>query len=54
MPEQAHALGTMVAGNDPAAGVVEADGRAHDMQGGWVADGSMLPRCSRVNPALTL
>ncbi len=50
----AHALGSMVAGNDPETSVVDARGRVHGFYGLYVADGSILPRSSRVNPALTI
>jgi len=50
----AHALGSMVAGSDPATSVVDAHGRVHGFDGLYVADGSILPRSSRVNPALTI
>jgi choline dehydrogenase-like flavoprotein len=50
----AHACGTLVAGDDPAASVVDADGRVHGLANVYVADGSVLPRSSRVNPALTI
>ncbi|MCU7917206.1 MAG: GMC family oxidoreductase [Candidatus Thiodiazotropha sp. (ex Epidulcina cf. delphinae)] len=50
----AHALGSLVTGDDPETSVVDADGRVHGMQGLYVADGSVLPRSSRVNPALTI
>lgn len=50
----AHACGTLVAGNDPAVSVVGADGRVHGMDNLYVVDGSVLPRSSRVNPALTI
>ncbi len=50
----AHALGSMVTGNDPTSTVVDADGKVHGMQGLYVGDGSVLPRSSRVNPALTI
>jgi choline dehydrogenase-like flavoprotein len=43
-----------VTGTDPASCVVDPDGRVHGMQGLRVADGSVLPRTSRVNPALTI
>ncbi|MBK8176726.1 MAG: GMC family oxidoreductase [Rhodospirillales bacterium] len=54
MAGTAHALGTLVTGSDPLASVVDANGRVHGMQGLWVGDGSVLPRASRVNPALTI
>ena len=50
----AHALGSMVAGDDPEASVVDAHGRVHGMDGLYVGDGSALPRASRVNPSLTI
>ena len=50
----AHALGTMIAGHDAAASVVDPDGKVHGMQGLYVADGSPIPRTGRVNPALTI
>lgn len=50
----AHALGSMVMGTDPATSVVGADSRVHGMEGLFVGDGSVLPRSSRVNPALTI
>ena len=50
----AHALGSMVTGTDPVTSVVDPAGRVHGMEGLYVADGSVLPRSSRVNPALTI
>ena len=50
----AHALGSLVTGDDPQTSVVDADGRVNGMQGLYVADGSVLPRSSRVDPALTI
>ncbi|MDX1542212.1 MAG: GMC oxidoreductase, partial [Geminicoccaceae bacterium] len=50
----AHALGSMVTGTDPAASVVDPNGRVHGMEGLYVGDGSVLARSSRVNPALTI
>jgi choline dehydrogenase-like flavoprotein len=50
----AHACGTLAAGNDPASSVVDRDGRVHGMANLYVADGSVLPRSSRVNPALSI
>lgn len=50
----AHALGSMVSGADPKTSVVDANGRAHGFDGLYVVDGSILPRSSRVNPALTI
>jgi choline dehydrogenase-like flavoprotein len=50
----AHALGSMVTGTDPIASVVNPDGKVHGMENLYVGDGSVLPRSSRVNPALTI
>jgi len=50
----AHACGTMRAGDDPHDSVVDAMGRVHGFEGLSVADGGILPRSSRVNPALTI
>jgi hypothetical protein len=50
----AHACGTLLAGNDPTSSVVNAEGRVHGMDNLYVVDGSILPRSSRVNPALTI
>jgi choline dehydrogenase-like flavoprotein len=50
----AHACGTLAAGNDPGTSVVDAEGCVHGMDNLYVVDGSVLPRSSRVNPALTI
>jgi choline dehydrogenase-like flavoprotein len=50
----AHACGTLVAGTDPRTSVVDEVGRVHGLEGLVVVDGSILPRSSRVNPALTI
>jgi choline dehydrogenase-like flavoprotein len=50
----AHACGTLIAGNDPGNSVVDARGQVHGLEGLFVADGSVLPRSSRVNPSLTI
>lgn len=50
----AHACGTLVMGNDPTSSVVDANGKVHGMDNLYVVDGSVLPRSSRVNPALTI
>jgi choline dehydrogenase-like flavoprotein len=50
----AHACGTLIAGADPKTSVVDGSGRVHGMSNLYVVDGSVLPRSSRVNPALTI
>lgn len=50
----AHACGTLVCGDDPTRSVVDGRGKVHGMDNLYVADGSVLPRVSRVNPALTI
>lgn len=50
----AHACGTLICGDDPADSVVDAGGRVHGMRGLYVADGSVLPRSSHVNPSLSI
>lgn len=50
----AHACGTLRAGNDSSDSVVDGSGCVHGMTGLRVADGSILARSSRVNPALTI
>jgi hypothetical protein len=50
----AHACGTLATGTDPARSAVDPVGRVHGLQALYVADGSVLPRSSRVNPSLTI
>src|SRR5262249_13338438 len=50
----AHACGTLVTGTDPRTSAVDPAGRVHGLRGITVVDGSVLPRSSRVNPALTI
>jgi choline dehydrogenase-like flavoprotein len=50
----AHACGTLICGNDAGNSVVDSRGRVHGLEGVYVADGSVLPRVSRVNPSLTI
>ena len=46
--------GTMVTGTDDRTSVVDPHGKVHGMENLYVADGSFLPRSSRVNPALSI
>lgn len=50
----AHACGTLVTSNDPKLSVVDRYGKVHGLDNLYVVDGSILPRSSRVNPALTI
>jgi len=50
----AHVCGSLICGNNSTDSVVDAHGRVHGMNGLYVADGSVLPRSSRVNPSLTI
>lgn len=50
----AHACGTLVTGRDSRHAVVDANGKVFGMENLYVVDGSVLPRSSRVNPALTI
>lgn len=50
----AHACGTLMMGKDPNTSVTNAEGRVHGLDNLYVVDGSVLPRSSRVNPALTI
>jgi choline dehydrogenase-like flavoprotein len=50
----AHACGTLICGDEPAKSVVDTSGRVHGLHGLYVADGSILPRSSHVNPSLSI
>ena len=49
-----HQCGTVVAGTDPAASVLDPWCRAHDVENLWVIDGSFFPSSAAMNPALTI
>jgi choline dehydrogenase-like flavoprotein len=49
----AHQAGTVRFGADPATSVLNADCRAHQVDNLYVADTSIFPSISAVNPALT-
>jgi choline dehydrogenase-like flavoprotein len=49
----AHQAGTCRMGNDPAASVVDADCKAHDLDNLYLVDTSVFPSIGAVNPALT-
>jgi choline dehydrogenase-like flavoprotein len=50
----AHVSGTLMAGADPGSAAVDRDGAVFGIPGLYVADGSVLPRSSRVNPSLSI
>jgi choline dehydrogenase-like flavoprotein len=49
-----HVFSTTRMHGDPASGVVDEDGRCHDLDNLYVADTGILPRSPSVNPMLTL
>lgn len=49
-----HQCGTARMGADPAASVVNADCRAHDLDNLFIVDASVLPTSAAVNPSLTI
>ncbi len=49
-----HPLGTCRMGVDPSRSVVRSDGRAHDAEGVYVVDGSIVPTSVNVNPQITI
>ncbi len=50
----AHVCGTLMAGHNSGDSVVDSRGAVFDVNGLYVADGSILPRISRVNPSLSI
>ncbi len=49
-----HMCGTVVAGADPRASVVDAHCKAHDLDNLWVVDAGFFPSSAAMNPALTI
>ncbi|MEM1117754.1 MAG: GMC family oxidoreductase [Bacteroidota bacterium] len=49
-----HQCGTLRMGHDPAASVVDAQGKAHDLGNLYVADASVFPSSGATNPTLTI
>jgi choline dehydrogenase-like flavoprotein len=49
-----HQMGTAALGRDPIRSVADETGQVHDVAGLYVADGSVFPRSSGVNPMLTI
>jgi choline dehydrogenase-like flavoprotein len=52
--EAFHPMGTATMGSDPRRSVVGPTGEAHDLDGLYVADASILPTSLRVNPMITI
>jgi choline dehydrogenase-like flavoprotein len=50
----AHVMGGCRMGASAADSVTDSWGRVHGIPGLYVADGSLFPRCSRVNPYVTI
>ncbi|WP_370582312.1 GMC oxidoreductase [Plantibacter sp. VKM Ac-2880] len=48
----AHTLGTCRMSTDPAEGVVDGDGRSHDIDNLWICDNSTFPSALAANPGL--
>lgn len=53
-PRNAHTIGTCRMGTDPAAAVVDRDGRAFDVPNLYISDNSTFPSALSANPALTI
>jgi choline dehydrogenase-like flavoprotein len=49
-----HNMGTARMGSDPAVSVVNEDLRTHEVPGLYIADGSVFPTSTSVNPTLTI
>ena len=49
-----HMCGTVVAGTDPSASVLNSDCRSHDVSNLFVVDGGFFPSSAALNPALTI
>ena len=50
----AHQMGTARINPDPKLGVVDLDGRVHGLDNVYVVDASNFPRCSGVNPMISI
>lgn len=53
LPRTAHTLGTCRMSADAAEGVVDGEGRSHDIPNLWISDNSTFPSALTANPALT-
>jgi len=54
VPNTRHVMGTLRFGNDPGSSVCQPDGRFHDIENLYAADGSLFPTSSGCNPTLTI
>ena len=50
----AHQMGTARINPSPEDGVVDLNGKVHGLENVYIADGSTFPRCSGVNPMITI
>ena len=50
----AHQMGTARIHPNPEHGVTGLDGKVHGLENVYIADGSTFPRCSGVNPMITI
>jgi gluconate 2-dehydrogenase alpha chain len=48
-----HLMGTTRMGTDPRASVCDPNGRMHDLENVWIADGGLFPTSTAQNPTLT-
>jgi paromamine 6'-oxidase/6'''-hydroxyneomycin C oxidase/2'-deamino-2'-hydroxyparomamine 6'-oxidase len=53
-PASRHLFGTLRMGPDPATSVTDPEGRFHDLENLYAADGSVFPTSSGYNPTLTI
>ncbi|MFS0748172.1 GMC family oxidoreductase [Microbacterium sp. 1P10UB] len=53
LARSAHTLGTCRMSDDPGEGVVDGEGRAHDIDNLWICDNSTFPSALAANPGLT-
>ena len=54
MPATEHVMGGMAMGTDPAKSVTDGEGRHHQLDNLFVADGSVFPGSGAHNPSLTI
>lgn len=54
LARSAHTIGTCRMSADPEDGVVDPDGRSHEIPNLWICDNSVFPSAMAANPALTI